>query len=238
MHSPSWQKTAAAYAVHAFTASGSVVALFAMLAAASANWAAMFGWLGVALVIDGVDGPLARWADTKANAGRYSGDIMDWVIDFVTYVFIPAYALATGPLLDGAAGWVAAAVVMLSGTFYFADTTQKTSTNHFKGFPAVWNLLLLYLFLWNGPAWFNLSIIAAMAVLTFAPIDFVHPTRVKRWRGANLAVAALALGLSVWAVAAALNPPSFVVVALTLCAAYAWGIGLLETYSSRFRKAE
>lgn len=232
-HPPSQRRRAAAYAVHAFTASGTVIAMLAMLAAGDGNWATMFVWLGIALVIDGLDGPLARWADTHRALPRYSGDIMDWVIDFITYVFIPAYVLIASDLLTGWLGWLAAAAVLITGTFYFADTSQKTEGYYFRGFPAVWNIVILYLFLWDAPDWFNLILVLLLAGLTFVPIDFVHPTRVTRWRVLNLCVSLAALVFSAWAVVERLEPPAFVTIGLTLCGAYGWAVGLYETWLVR-----
>ena len=227
------RRRAAAYAVHAFTASGAIAAMLSMLAAAAGDWTMMFAWLGLTLVIDGADGPLARLADTHRALPRFSGDIMDWVIDYITYVFIPAFVLLTAPLLPDGFAWAAAAAVLVTGAFYFSDTSQKTDGYYFRGFPAVWNIVLLYLFLWDASPWFNLALVLVLAALTFVPIDFVHPTRVKRWRTVTLAVTLLALILAVWAVAARLEPPTAVVWLFTLCGAYGWAIGLYETYEVR-----
>ncbi len=229
------RRRAAAYAVHAFTASGVLFAMLAMFAAAQGDWPATFLWLGVTLVIDGADGPLARWADTHRAVPRYSGDIMDWVIDYLTYVFIPAYVMIAADLMPNGLGWLAASAVLLTGTFYFADTSQKTDGYYFRGFPAVWNMVLLYLFLWGAAPWFNFALVVVLSVLTFVPIDFVHPTRVMRWRTLTLGITLLSLILAIWAVVAKLDPPSFVTWALTLCGAYGWAVGLYETW--RLRRA-
>ena len=227
------RRRAAAYAVHAFTASGAVFALLAMVSATQGDWTATFAWIGVTLILDGADGPLARWANTHGAVPRFSGDIMDWVIDFVTYVFIPAYIFIMADLMPGYWGWLAASVVLVTGTFYFSDTTQKTDTYHFRGFPAVWNIVALYLFLWDASPWFNFGLVIVLAALTFVPIDFVHPTRVKRWRIATLAASFLAFALAIWAIAAHLEPPVFVTWGLTLCGAYGWAVSFYETWRVR-----
>ncbi|MDP1907734.1 MAG: phosphatidylcholine synthase, partial [Hyphomicrobium sp.] len=138
---------AAAFLVHIFTASGALLALLAMLAAIGGRWTEMFLWLSAALVIDGIDGTFARWLRVKETLPRWSGDVLDLVVDFLTYVFIPAYALAAGPLLPPAFALPAAAAVLISGAIYFADLQMKTGDYHFRGFPALWNIVLFYLFL-------------------------------------------------------------------------------------------
>lgn len=205
-------------------------AMLAMLSAARGDWPALFAWLGVTLIIDGLDGPLARWSRTEEAAPRHSGAIMDWVIDYVTYVFIPAYVMIEADLMPSGWNVLAAGAVLVTGVFYFSDVSQKTDSYHFRGFPAVWNMVLLYLFIWDAPQAFNVALVLGLAGLTFAPIDFVHPTRVTRLRTLTLAVSLAAIVLSVLAILADLAPSAVVVWALTLCGAYAWAIGLYETW--------
>ncbi len=90
---------ARAFGVHIFTALGGAIALIAMLEAVREHWAAMFAWLGVALIIDGLDGPLARRFKVEETLPNWSGDTLDLVIDFLTYVFVPAYAITASGLL-------------------------------------------------------------------------------------------------------------------------------------------
>src|SRR6266576_986512 len=83
-----------AFSVHILTALGAACALLALFAAVTGEWAAMFAWLGLALIIDGVDGTLARKRRAAEILPRWSGDILDSVVDFTTYVFVPAFAIA------------------------------------------------------------------------------------------------------------------------------------------------
>src|SRR5881227_1847617 len=111
---------AAAFSVHIFTATGAAVALIALLAAVREHWAAMFGWLGVALTIDALDGPLARRLDVVRVQPDWSGEVLDLVVDFVTYVFVPAYAITAGGRLLPAAAPLLGAAIVVSGALYFA----------------------------------------------------------------------------------------------------------------------
>ena len=121
--------------VHLLTATGAVFAMLAMLAAVEEKWDLMFLWLVVAFVVDGIDGPLARRYQVKTNAPQYDGVLMDLIIDYLTYVFIPAYALFKSGLLPGWTGWFAIIVITFASVVYFADNRMKTKDNSFAGFP-------------------------------------------------------------------------------------------------------
>src|SRR6266478_7956949 len=138
---------AAAFSVHIFTAIGAGVALIALLEAVREHWAAMFGWLGVALVIDALDGPIARRLDVVRVLPNWSGEVLDLVVDFVTYVFVPAYAITASGLLLPLAAPLLGIGIVVSSALYFADRRMKESDNHFRGFPALWNVAAFYLFL-------------------------------------------------------------------------------------------
>jgi phosphatidylcholine synthase len=109
--------------------------------------AADVSWLGVALVIDAIDGPLARALNVAEVLPNWSGETLDLVVDYTTYVFVPAYAVAAGQLMPDALAIPSAAAIAITGTLYFANRKMKTSDNFFRGFPAVWNLVAFYLLL-------------------------------------------------------------------------------------------
>jgi len=210
---PTGTRKAAAFAVHIFTALGAGVALLAMLAAVRGQWALMFGWLGLALVIDGVDGPMARKLDVMRVLPDWSGDALDFVVDFLTYVFVPAYAIMAGELL---LPWMAAPLgvaVVVSSALYFADTRMKTDDNHFRGFPALWNAAAFYLFLLKPAPLMASLIVLALIVLTFVPLRVLHPVRVARFRNVNLAL------MAIWAVLAIVALVQDFVVALPVTVA-------------------
>src|SRR5436309_986254 len=148
-HSPSISHAmrAAAFSVHVFTALGAGVALIALLEAVREHWAAMFAWLGVALIVDALDGPIARRLDVVRVQPDWSGEVLDLVVDFVTYVFVPAYAITAGGLLLPVAAPLLGAAIVVSGALYFAYRGMKTADHHFRGFPALWNAAAFYLFL-------------------------------------------------------------------------------------------
>src|SRR3954462_10925439 len=158
---------AAAFSVHIFTAFGAAIALLAMLEAVREHWAAMFQWLGVALIIDAIDGPVARRLDVKNVQPNWSGDVLDLVVDFVTYVFVPAYAIVASGLLLPIAAPLLGVGIVVSGALYFADRRMKTADNHFRGFPALWNAAAFYLFLLHLPPAPSSLLVAVLIGLTF-----------------------------------------------------------------------
>lgn len=175
--------------VHLFTATGAVFAMLAMLAAVEHKWDMMFLWLVVAFFVDGIDGPLARKYDVKANAPEFDGVLLDLIIDYLTYVFIPAFALFASGLMDGWSGWVMIIVVTFASAMYFCDTRMKTKDNSFWGFPGCFNMLVIVLFALTPSWWVCLIIVTVLSVAMFLPIKFVHPVRTERWRAVTLPMA-------------------------------------------------
>ena len=180
---------AKALSVHLLTATGAVLSMLAMLAAVEERWSLMFLWLVVALVVDGVDGPLARRYQVKTNWPTYDGVLMDLIVDYLTYVFIPAYALFKSGILPGWTGWIAIIVIVYGSVIYFADTRMKTRDKSFSGFPACWNMVVLVLFALKPDFPVTLAVVVALAVAMFLNLRFIHPVRTRRWRAISLPMA-------------------------------------------------
>ena len=172
--------------MHIFTAMGAGIALLAMLEAVREHWASMFAWLGVALIIDAIDGPMARKLDIMRLQPNWSGEVLDLVVDFVTYVFVPAYAITASRLLLPLAAPILGLGIVVSSALYFADRRMKADDNHFRGFPALWNAAAFYLFLLHPPPALASLIVAVLIALTFVPIHVLHPLRVVRLRWLTL----------------------------------------------------
>jgi len=211
---------AAAFAVHIFTALGAGIALIALLEAVREHWAAMFWWLGVALVIDAVDGPIARRLDVARVQPNWSGDVLDLVVDFVTYVFVPAYAITASGLLLPVAAPLLGAGIAVSGALYFADRRMKAADNHFRGFPGLWNVAAFYLFLLHLPPAISSLGVLVLIASTFAPFHVVHPIRVVRLRWLTLSLIAIWAVLAVIALANDFDVGAPVTIGLCAIAAY------------------
>ena len=216
-----------AFSIHVLTASGAAFALVALILATGGQWAAMFVFLGMALIIDGIDGPLARAFKVAEVLPRWSGDTLDNVVDFVTYVFVPAYAIPGSGLLPPTLALPAGIVIVVTGAIYFADRDMKTADNFFRGFPVLWNLAAFYLDLLQPSEWLTAAIVALLAVLTFAPIRFLHPLRVTRLRLLNIVLLTLWFMLALIAVVLDLDPGPYVTWPLVAIAVYFFGVGML-----------
>ncbi|KRE13254.1 hypothetical protein ASE66_22720 [Bosea sp. Root483D1] len=215
-----------AYGVHVLTALGAALGLLALQAIFVGDLAQAFAWLGVALIVDALDGPLARRFAVKERARRYDGAQLDLVVDFVTYVFVPAAMLLRPEVMTQPYGLIAGLIVTLTSALYFADTGMKTDDWWFRGFPAVWNIAVFYIVAFAPPDWLALVVILIATALMFLPVVFVHPVRVRRWRGLTLAM------LVLWAAAAAatiwhgMRPDAWSKAGLALAACYFVGLGL------------
>ncbi|MFN4170623.1 MAG: CDP-alcohol phosphatidyltransferase family protein [Pseudorhodobacter sp.] len=214
--------------VHLFTATGAVLAMLAMLAAVEEKWDLMFLWLVVALVVDGIDGPLARRYDVKTNWPTYDGVLLDLIIDYLTYVFIPAYALFKSGLLPGWTGWLAIIVITFGSVIYFVDTRMKTKDYSFAGFPACWNMFVLVMFALSPGYWTILFFVVALTVAMFTNLKFIHPTRTQRWYPANLAMALAWTFFAGWAAWVDFHPESWAHWGLVVTSLYLTFAGIAQ----------
>ena len=217
-----------ALSVHLFTATGAVFAMLAMLAAVDSKWDLMFVWLVVAFFVDGIDGPLARKYDVKTNAPEFDGVLLDLIIDYLTYVFIPAFALFSSGLMDGWTGWFAIIVITFASAMYFADTRMKTKDNSFSGFPGCWNMVVLVIFALEPNFWISLALVTTLAVAMFLPLKFIHPVRTERWRNISLPIALAWTFLAGWAAWFDFHPQSWAHWGLILTSLYLLFAGIAQ----------
>jgi phosphatidylcholine synthase len=215
-----------AASVHLLTATGAVLALFALRAVETHDWQMMFVWLGIALVVDAIDGPLARWVGVKEVLPRFSGERLDLIVDYLAYVVVPAFALTEATLLPEGTRVPAAIAILLSSLFHVADLNSKTEEGYFVGFPAIWNIVLLYLFVLEPAPPVSLLIVAFFVAFTFVPLLAVHPFRVERLRPLSCLVTLVWTGTAAIAVANPFPSPLWIQILLLLSAAYFTGVGL------------
>ena len=217
-----------ALSVHLLTATGAVLSMLAMLAAVEGKWSLMFLWLVVALVVDGIDGPLARRFDVKTNWPTYDGVLMDLIVDYLTYVFIPAFALFKSGLLTGWTGWLSIIAIVYGSVVYFADTRMKTKDNSFAGFPACWNMVVLVLFALEPGEWTILIIVIALAIAMFTNLKFIHPVRTDRWHWLSLSMALGWIFFAGWAAWVEFDPQSWAHWGLVVTSIYLIGAGVVQ----------
>lgn len=217
-----------ALSVHYLTATGAVFAMLAMLAAVDAKWDLMFLWLVVAFFVDGIDGPLARKYEVKKNAPEYDGVLLDLIIDYLTYVFIPAYALFQSGLFNGWTGWLAIIIITFTSALYFADTRMKTKDNSFAGFPGCWNMFAVVIFATEPNFYIILALVIILAASMFFPLKFIHPVRTERWRNISLPIAliwTILAGICAWT---NFEAGPVVTSALGLSSIYLLGVGMVQ----------
>jgi len=216
------------YAVHLLTASGAALAVLAAIAVAGLDWRAAFIWLGLALIVDGIDGPLARRLRVRERLPDWDGGTLDFVIDYTTYVFVPAIILALGCGLSGIPAALAAAMVAVSGAIYFADTRMKQADHSFRGFPAGWNMIVFVLFVLAPHPAVVMAVTVTLAALTFLPVRFIHPVRVERWRPLTLAIAIVWFIVATWIVAADFDVSPVLQGVLLAASLYIFSVGAVQ----------
>ncbi len=188
----------------------------------------MFFWLGLALIVDGIDGTFARRLRVAERLPRWSGDVLDLVVDILTYVFVPAYALAASGLFPPELATLVGLLIAVTGALYFADRQMKTADYYFRGFPALWNVAAFYLFLLAPPAPVATAAVVVLAVLTFVPVHFIHPVRIRHLHQITLVALAAWSALALFALWRNLAPALWVDIALCLLLIYFIAIGLLR----------
>lgn len=186
-------KKGIAWSVHAFTTFGIVAGFLALVAVLKNDAFTAFVWLGVALFVDGIDGSLARKARVNEYTPNFDGASLDLVIDYFTYVAVPAlmiYWFNMVPLNFYFSGstWslICAVIIMAVSCYTFANVGMKSSDYYFVGFPAIWNIVVLYFYLLDSGPIVNFITVIALAILTFIPVKFVHPLRVTHWRSITI----------------------------------------------------
>ncbi|AYC31916.1 phosphatidylcholine/phosphatidylserine synthase [Pseudomonas cavernae] len=179
---------AKAWSVHAVTASGVILALLALLALFDGQPKSCLLWLGAALLVDGLDGTLARKFEVKEVLPHFDGSTLDLVIDYLTYVFIPAIFVYRFIPLPAYSALPAVAVILLSSLFCFCNVNMKSKDNYFVGFPAAWNVVVAYFYLLDFAPWLSLLTIALLAALTLTRLKFLHPFRVRQFMPLNITV--------------------------------------------------
>jgi phosphatidylcholine synthase len=218
-------------AVHVFTGLGIICALFATLAVIEKDWQRVFAWLGLAFLIDGIDGTFARMSKVEERLPRFSGERLDQVIDYVTYVFIPVLALLQAGFLPGLMGLALAVAMLLSSLFHFSDVRNKSDDHCFVGFPAIWNIVAFYLFALALPFWAAALLIAACVLLTFVPMRWVHPIRVVAYWQITAAACALWAMAAAWTIWHGFPAAAWAQGALVCAGLYGVGLSLIWPWS-------
>jgi phosphatidylcholine synthase len=220
---PLWARKALANGVHLFTATGAVWGFLTLLAIWEGNIRLAIVFIILAMFVDGFDGILARWFDVKTHARWIDGGLMDNIIDYLNYVVVASLLLVRVPnLMPQGLELAAALSILLTSAFQFSQVEAKTDEQSyfFKGFPSVWNFLVLYMMLLGLNPWVNFAALVICNILVFVPIKYLYPTRNNRLRRLTLALTYLYGALGVWGLLQYPNVPQWVVTVSFVYVAY------------------
>ena len=176
------------YLIHLFTVSGVLFSFLALLASIQKDFPLTFFFLSIALFIDGIDGSLARKVDVKKYTPHINGENLDNIIDYLNYVFVPAFVIYWLDMVPSGTELLSALIILVVSCYTFANNNMKTTDFYFSGFPALWNIVILYFYILNTNPLINFIVICTLSVLTFIPIKFSHPFRVLYLRKITLSV--------------------------------------------------
>jgi phosphatidylcholine synthase len=229
---PNMIRVIAAWGVHLFTASGAVFGLLAILSIFEKDWKMMIVWMIIAMLVDGFDGMLARWADVKKYAKGIDGALLDNILDYQNYVMVPALFLIKADVLPEGVRLLAAGSILLTSAYQFTQTDAKTDDHHFKGFPSYWNVAALYMLLMNLPQWVNFGFLMLFNVMVFIPIKYIYPTRNTYLRAFTLGLTYLYGAVGIWGLLQYPNQPQWVVWASFIYVAYYIVLSLIPKKSN------
>jgi phosphatidylcholine synthase len=166
-----------AWLVHLYTATGVVLALLAARAVIDFNYRAAFFCLWLQVVIDATDGFLARRARVAERIPWFDGGKLDDVVDYLTYVFVPALSVWRAVLVPGSwTIWIAGAMLLSSG-YGFSRRDAKTADHFFTGFPSYWNVVVFYLLVAGLSSSMNAAVLLILVILVFVPLRYIYPSR-------------------------------------------------------------
>jgi phosphatidylcholine synthase len=204
----------------------------ALAAAFKGHFPAMFFWLGAALLIDGIDGTFARLVKIEETAPEYDGRVLDLVIDYLTYVIVPVAGIWRSGLMGDDLALGLGLLIVVASSLYFADRRMKMADHFFRGFPALWNVVALYLFVFKMPVWANAGLVVILCALMFLRVPFAHPMRVRSFRALSIAFTCVWFASAMLAVGQGLNADYIAKSGLIVSAAY---FILLSLWRFRFR---
>ncbi len=230
---PTRREKVFAWAVHIYTASGAIWGLLAILAAVEERYIVSFTWMCVTLLVDAVDGTLARRFRVKDVVPSFDGTLLDNIVDYFTYVLVPLVVVYMADMVPERLLVTIIGLVCLSSAFQFCQVDAKTSDHFFKGFPSYWNIVIMYLFLLDTGKWFNFFVLLACALLIFVPIKYVYPSRTKPFQKTTLLLNLIWSVMFLAAMALYPNTPSWLMPASLIFCVYYVILSLYLTFKFR-----
>lgn len=182
-HSFSFFDKTMAWGVHLFTSCGLLTGFMAILAINEKDWVSTMWWLIASLIIDGLDGNLARYFRVKEVLPYMNGKTIDYVIDFATYAIIPAYCFYISEMVPGTWNLICTFIILLVSALYYGKEGMVSNDMYFIGFPVMWNMVVFYLiFIFQSGPLLSALIVIVFAILHFVPIKFAYPSQAYKYR--------------------------------------------------------
>lgn len=198
-----WRQRLAGWLIHLFTASGAYVGLLALYAIYHQKPIAAFWCMFIAILIDAVDGMLARMVKIRYAVPEIDGTLLDNIVDFFNYTIVPSFFIMVIPMVSDAWLFPCVIAIIFSSAYQFTQVDAKTSDHFFKGFPSYWNIVIFYLFFWQMQHWVNVVVLFVLALLSFVPIKYVYPSRLDYLAHSYILRYAMLLITVVWGCATA-----------------------------------
>jgi phosphatidylcholine synthase len=221
-----------AWSAHLFTATAAIWALLTLLAIVEGEWKTAFVWISVAIVVDSFDGYLARLVRVKTVLPNFDGALLDNMLDFLNFAFVPAFFLTQVDLLPPSFALLGASLIVLSSSYQFCQSDAKTEDHYFKGFPSYWNILVFYLFVLNLAPWVNFAIVITLVALVFIPIKYIYPSRTNFYPKLILATTGLWALAIIGILVTFPNHPTWLVWLSLLFALFYTVMSLIATFQS------
>jgi phosphatidylcholine synthase len=203
----------AAWAVHAYTALGAACAFLALLATLERHYTHAFAWLALQVFIDATDGWLARLVRVGERTPQFSGAHLDDIVDYLTYVFVPAVMVWHGPLVPESWRIAVPLAMLVSSAFGFSRLDAKTDDHYFTGFPSYWNVVVFYLVAWRTDPGSAAALLLTLAALVFVPLRYVYPSRTVPFMRPTLVLGAIWAALMLLTLARMPDVPAWLLAA-------------------------
>ena len=183
---------------HFYTATGTVWALLATAMTFAHNFRAAFIFLVVATFVDSTDGFLARALNVKERTPNFDGALLDNIIDYMTFVFVPALIVWQADLVP--VPFPVCAAILMSSAYGFAHSAAKVEAgdHFFTGFPSYWNIVVVYLYILQLPRLTNAIILVILVVLVFVPLRYIYPSRTRTLQTPTLILGASWAAIFTW----------------------------------------
>ena len=172
--------------VHLLTGFGIIAGYFALIAVMNNNQKEAFLWLGLAFLIDSIDGTLARKFNVKKNLPNIDGKMLDSIIDFFNYVIIPSIMIYWFRYVPDQFSVLIPAILIFISIYSYVNLNILTNDNYYNGFPAIWNVIVLYFYIFGTSQNVNLILLTLLIFLKFSPLKCIHPLRVKRFKNLSI----------------------------------------------------